>query len=311
MIQIQRSLRRLVGGPGHARRCPTPRCPVVAAASNVQSHGFASEPSDTSRKAAALMIGNEILNGQIADTNLPWLAKMLYNRGIDMVRAEFVPDDTEEIAKTLQSLRSRVGENGMVFTSGGIGPTHDDVTYEAVALAFGCDVEEHAGTIERMTRHYESQGKELTKARRKMACLPKGADILLTEGLWVPLAVMGGEGGGDEAAKEAAGGAEVYILPGIPSLFQRMLMAQEPRFRGPAIYSTTIFTNSGEGDLAEALNEIVAKYPKCDFGSYPKTRADEDYLTKLVLHSRDKTIIEQASKDILSHIPKCWQKEEA
>ena len=125
----------------------------------VQKHGFSNLSVESGTKAAALVIGNEILNGQVADTNLPWLAKMLYNRGIDMVRAEFVPDDQEEIAKTVLSLRERIGKSGLLFTSGGIGPTHDDVTYDAVARAFNTRTEEHTETIERMKSFYEKQGK--------------------------------------------------------------------------------------------------------------------------------------------------------
>ena len=264
---------------------------IVCKATKVQRHGFTDlTEQDGSTKAAALIIGNEILNGQIADTNLPWLAKMLYNRGKNLIRAEFVPDDEVEIAETLLKLKERVGEGGIIFTSGGIGPTHDDVTYDAVARAFKTTTEEHAETIRRMKEHYLPQGKEVNEARKRMARLPKGCDVLYTPGTWVPLAVI----------------EDTYILPGIPKLFQKMLKAQESQFRGPLIFSQTIFTDSGEGDLAASLTAIAEKYPNVDIGSYPNTR-DDSYVTKLVLHSRQPEVIEEACKDITSLIPKCWQ----
>lgn len=101
--------------------------------------------SSTTKHAAFLCIGNELLNGSIQDTNTPFLAKLLGNRGIDLLRVEFIPDDVQEITASLQGLKHRVGPDGYVFTSGGIGPTHDDVTYQAVA-AFGRTQCMHAHT---------------------------------------------------------------------------------------------------------------------------------------------------------------------
>ena len=169
------------------------RNPALVKATSAQKQGFSHLEGNERPKAAALIIGNEILNGQIADTNLPWLAKMLYNRGLDMVRAEFVPDDEEEIAASLLKLKERVGDGGIIFTSGGIGPTHDDVTYQAVARAFRTETEEHEETIQRMREHYLPQGKEVNESRKRMARLPKGCDaVLYTPGTWVPLAVIQG-----------------------------------------------------------------------------------------------------------------------
>jgi len=111
--------------------------------------------------AALMVIGDEILKGSIVDANTPWLAKYLYSRGVDLVRVECIPDDVEEIGATSRRLQRLVGNDGFVFTSGGIGPTHDDVTYEAIAKEFGLDIELHEPTYERMKVHYERRGIDL------------------------------------------------------------------------------------------------------------------------------------------------------
>ena len=273
-----------LGGRGCAwRASQLARC-------RAHSTGF-SEIKD-SPKAAALVIGNELLNGQIADVNFPWLSKMLYNRGVDCVRCEFVPDIQDEIVESLLKLKSKVGENGVIFTSGGIGPTHDDITYESIAKAFGTTAELHDETVELMKVHYGSQGKEVNEARLRMARLPKGCEVLTTPGLWVPLAVI----------------ENVYILPGIPRLFRAMVDAHKDRFRGPASYSQIVFTKSGEGDIAATLNGIVERYPTVEIGSYPSDiTTNPDYLTKLVLHSRDEAAVTDASKEMMDSIPACWQ----
>ena len=99
-------------------------------------------------KAALLVIGNEILSGSVTDANTPWLAKLLHSRGVDLVRVECIPDSPADIAATCLALQTRVGPDGFVFTSGGIGPTHDDVTYDSIATAFGLSLELHAPTVE-------------------------------------------------------------------------------------------------------------------------------------------------------------------
>eukprot|EP00884_Botryococcus_braunii_P012511 jgi/Botrbrau1/21260/Bobra.39_2s0052.1 len=139
------------------------------------------------KKAAFLVIGNEILSGSIVDANTPWLAKLLHSRGVDLIRVEYIPDDADDIVASVLRLKERVGETGFVFTSGGIGPTHDDVTYEAIAKAFGLKLAQHGPTVALMQEHYEKRGVELNAARLRMAALPIGAEVLTTPGLWVPL----------------------------------------------------------------------------------------------------------------------------
>jgi len=128
---------------------------------SVRAFSGAAGNSIEAPKAALLIIGNEVLSGSIADANTPWLAKLLHTRGVDLVRVEVVPDDKEDIATTTLNLRNRVGPNGFVFTSGGIGPTHDDVTYEAIASALGLALVQHPPTVALMQEHYAARGIEL------------------------------------------------------------------------------------------------------------------------------------------------------
>ena len=173
-------------------------------------------------QAACLVIGNEVLSGafgcrratrglqrspfchanagKVQDTNTHFLAKLLYSRGVDLIRVEVCPDEPDDIAASVRSLSARVGPSGFVFTSGGIGTTHDDVTYESVASAFGAGLQLHPPTVELMTSHYAKLGKELNAARMRMATLPEGCRVHTTPDLWVPLCQL----------------RNVYILPGVP-----------------------------------------------------------------------------------------------
>ena len=126
------------------------------------------------------MIGDELLRGQVADANTSWLAKTLHAQGVDLTRVTFVPDEVSDIVDTVRDLRHRVGPGGFVFTAGGIGCTHDDVTYDAIAKAFDRTLERHSPTVERMREQYTQRGLELTEVRLRMATLPtpcgEGAD---------------------------------------------------------------------------------------------------------------------------------------
>lgn len=239
--------------------------------------------------AAFLVIGDEILSGSITDANTPWLAKFLHSRGVDLIRVEYVPDDVPDIANTCIRLRERVGPQGFVFTSGGIGPTHDDKTYEAISKALGLSLSPHHPTIELMKEHYSSRGIELNESRLRMALLPDPCDVLVTPGSWVPLVVAGGN---------------VYILPGIPRLFQSMIEAHIDRFKGPQSHSVSLYSHVGEGDLAKALSGIASAHPKVRIGSYPNTKFDFNnpkntlaHRVKLVFEGRDIEAVEAAVQD--------------
>ena len=266
----------LVGGAlcvAGARRLSAvaPRLRRGLHASALRASAAASPPAKPPQ-AAALNIGNEVLSGKIQDTNSVWLARMLYARGVDLVRIEVCPDDKADIARSVRALSDRVGPDGWVFTSGGIGPTHDDVTYEAVAGAFGAPLALHEPTRRKMQAHYDAQGKELNPARLRMATLPAGCVVHETPGAWVPLAQI----------------RNVLILPGVPWLFKLMLDANKELFRGPALSSATLYTHAGEGDLAEALTAVADAHPGVTIGSYPNTqRGDARFTTQLCFDGRD------------------------
>lgn len=229
-----------------------------------------------------MIIGNEILSGSIQDSNTQWLAKSMYNRGVDLVRVEMLPDDITDIVATVHRLKERVGEEGAIITSGGIGPTHDDVTYEAIAKATGTTLALHEPTVNKMRDHYGALGKELNEARLRMATLPVGAEILSTEGMWVPLVNIN----------------EVYVLPGIPRLFQGMLGGHLDRFRGQQMHSDVRYTQQGEGEIAHVLGEVAARYPNVNIGSYPNVNMNKaGFTTKLAFESRDAEAMQSAVKD--------------
>lgn len=259
----------------------------VAAASS------ADPESSTPKKAAMMVIGDEILSGSVQDSNTPWLAKFLRARGVDLVRVEFVPDTFEDIQDSVTRLRRAVSDNGFVFTSGGIGPTHDDITYEAIARALGLNIELHQGTYDRMKVHYAERGIELNESRLRMAHLPTPCDVLPPQASsWVPLCCVGGN---------------VYILPGIPRLFTSMIEHHADVFRGPGdIFTKELFSQQGEGDFSEALRSLASQYTDVRIGSYPNTKWDMskgnnqhlDYRVKIIVEGRAKHLVDEAASEI-------------
>jgi molybdenum cofactor synthesis domain-containing protein len=239
--------------------------------------------------AALLIVGSEVLSGSVTDANTPWLARSLTARGVDLARVCVVPDDTADIAATARDLRAR---HPCVFVAGGIGPTADDVTYEAIARAFDLELALHEPTVARMRPHYASRGVELNDARLRMATLPlyrRGkqggaatpelvpppeAEVLFTEGLWVPLVKVAGTaefGPVVDAppASSSSASSGVYVLPGIPRLFQAMFSAHaDSRFRGPLAETVDLFSSAGEGDVADPLRRVAEQFPSVAVGSY-------------------------------------------
>eukprot|EP00474_Spongospora_subterranea_P009542 CRZ10000.1 hypothetical protein [Spongospora subterranea] len=209
--------------------------------------------SFTEYRAAAVVIGNEVLSGKTKDTNSNYLARVLFENGVRLTRIETIPDLAEDIIQTVSKLSSSVD---YVFTSGGIGPTHDDITYQSICDAFGLTLRTHEPTLAAITVDYTSKGKRLNAAIRRMALLPYPADrIITTPGLWVPTVQC----------------RNVFILPGIPSLFQKMVDSVlksidcgSKRLR----LSLTILV--GESEIADRLANVQKQFPEVEIGSYPK-----------------------------------------
>ena len=207
-----------------------------------------------------------------------------------------VPDSFEDIADSLHRLRSKVSDDGFVFTSGGIGPTHDDITYEAIAKALGLKIELHAETHERMKFHYKERGIELNESRLRMAHLPTPCRVLPpSSDIWVPLCNVGDN---------------VYILPGIPRLFSSMIENHGDVFKGPGeIFTEEVFSQLGEGDFGEALRKVASepRFQGVRIGSYPNTKwsmspdadnADLAYRVKIVVEGRDRGAVDEAAKAV-------------
>ncbi len=216
--------------------------------------------------AAVLIIGDEILSGRTQDTNLRDIAKYLGVHGVDLAEARTVPDVHEEIIAALDALRARYD---YVVTTGGIGPTHDDITADAVAAAFGVELYEHPDIIDMMTTRW---GSELNTARRRMARIPVGGELVKNPVQGPPGFTIG----------------NVFVLAGVPQIMRGMLEDVGPRLKGGAVtVSRTVrVEGSGEGAIAAPLEAVAKAHPAMSLGSYPFFGAD-GYGSNLVLRGRD------------------------
>jgi molybdenum cofactor synthesis domain-containing protein len=200
--------------------------------------------------AAVLIIGNEILSGKTQDANLQFMALGFARLGIKLAEARVIRDEPNVIAAVVNELRAR---HTYLFTTGGIGPTHDDLTAESIARAFGVRlvIDEEA------RRRIASSGRELNQARLKMAMVPEGASLI------------------DNSVSLAPGFriGNVFVLAGVPSIARAMFAACEPALEGGSpILSESIDVYQREGDFAAALEAIAKRYPAVDIGSYPFSR---------------------------------------
>lgn len=231
--------------------------------------------------AAALAIGNELLNGKVRESNLHPLALTLRGLGIRLCRSHVVGDDPSEIAREVRELQAN---HDVLFTSGGIGPTHDDLTIAGVAAAFDVPVREHPDLIAMLERHY---GTPLSEAHRRMALTPVGAALYDTPDIHWPTVVMD----------------KVWILPGVPELFRMKLAVVRAHLRGPrAIFSRAIYTLLQEAELTALLDRIVAEHPRVEIGSYPKW-FDPEYRTKITFDGEDQDAVRGALDALVAALP--------
>ncbi|HEY1940660.1 MAG TPA: molybdopterin-binding protein [Roseiarcus sp.] len=222
--------------------------------------------SETNITAAILVIGDEILSGRTKDRNIGYIAEYLSNLGIDVREARVVPDVEEEVVAALDALRARYT---YVFTTGGIGPTHDDITADAVAKAFGVGIDEHPRVIAMMLERYKPD--ELTPARRRMARIPDGAALVEN-----PISKAPGFRIGN-----------VIVMAGVPSIMQAMLdSAAKDLATGVRLTIETIEAAFPEGVYGDALGRIAAEHPEMSIGSYPSF-ADGKFKNQIVVRGRD------------------------
>jgi molybdenum cofactor synthesis domain-containing protein len=226
------------------------------------------EPTGPNPTAAMLTIGDEILSGRTRDANLPHLAQALAAKGIGLREARVVPDAAEEIGAAVNALRARYTH---VFTSGGIGPTHDDITADAIAAAFGVGigVREDARAI--LATHYADPEAELNDDRLRMARIPEGATLI------------------DNPVSKAPGFTigNVHVMAGVPEIFQAMVAGLLPRLTGGRpLLSATRRADLPEGRLAGPLRRLAAEHPAVAIGCYPFNRGGR-FGANLVLRSED------------------------
>lgn len=219
--------------------------------------------------AAILVIGDEILSGRTKDKNIGYIAEYLTNIGIDLKEVRVVPDEEAEIVGALNALRSRYT---YVFTTGGIGPTHDDITADCVAKAFGVTIDVDPRARALMEERFRARGVEMNEARLRMARIPAGADLV-------------------ENAQSGAPGfwiGNVIVMAGVPSIMQAMLDAAAPKLKtGVKMISETIKGDVREGDIGTELGVIAKQHPNVSIGSYPFFDEKSGPNTNLVIRSRD------------------------
>jgi molybdenum cofactor synthesis domain-containing protein len=228
--------------------------------------------------ACLLVIGNEVLSGRTRDANIQFLATRLGQVGIPLREVRVIPDVRETIVATVNEVRAKFDH---VFTTGGIGPTHDDITSECVAAAFGLSWEPHPEAWARLERHYAPG--EFNPARQRMATMPRGAALI------------------DNAISIAPGFTigNVHVLAGVPRIMQAMFESLAPTLQGgPPIASRTVHADGVmEGRIAEGLADIQARWPSLDIGSYPYYRMGGGGVA-LVAKGVDAKAVEAAARNI-------------
>lgn len=231
--------------------------------------------NNTKISAAMLAIGDELLSGRTKDKNIGYLADTMNQAGIQLEEVRIVGDDLQKIAESVNALRHQYT---YLFTSGGIGPTHDDITADAIALAFGVECIYDDAAMELLARHYAERGVEFTPARQRMARMPKGSQH-------IPNPVSSAPGFQIE---------NVYIMAGVPSVFQAMLNAVLPKLKkGRKLFSKSIVSRHGEGVIGTELGEIQRHYDQTMIGSYPKF-INGRFSTELVVRSHDISEVDKA-----------------
>jgi molybdenum cofactor synthesis domain-containing protein len=233
--------------------------------------------------AAILVIGNEILSGKVVDTNSPYLCRELRALGVDVHRIVVIPDDVRTIADEVRALGDA---HDLVFTSGGIGPTHDDLTMEGVARAFGVPLERSGSIAARLER---AAGGALNQSQLKMTEVPKGALLIDVGDLWFPVVIV----------------ENVHIFPGIPELLRKKFESIRQRFHGVPILLKRVYVRRRESEIAQSLNELLSEYPELMLGSYPRVD-EETFHVLLTLESRDPGYLDAALASLLRRLPSDW-----
>ena len=242
---------------------------------------IANSPAPNEVVTAALMvIGDEILSGRTKDKNIGYIAEYLTAVGIDLVEVRVVGDEESAIVDALNALRNRYT---YVFTTGGIGPTHDDITADCVAKAFGVSIDVDPRALAIMQERLKATGTEMNEARLRMTRIPKGADLVVNKvsgapGIWI---------------------GNVIVMAGVPSIMQAMLDEVAPKLKtGIRMLSETVRANAREGDIGTQLGEIAKANPEVAIGSYPFFDPQHGPNTNVVLRARDAQKLDVAKRTV-------------
>jgi molybdenum cofactor synthesis domain-containing protein len=232
--------------------------------------------------AAILVIGDEVLSGRTKDKNIGFIADYLTALGIDLKEARIVSDVEADIVAAVNALRSRYT---YVFSTGGIGPTHDDITADAMAAAFGVGISHHPEASKMLMDFFSKMVREANEARMRMARIPHGASLI-------------------ENSVSVAPGFKlenVFVMAGVPKVMQAMLETIAPTLTtGPKVESRTIEFHGGEGEVAKGLSDIQQRFASVSIGSYP-FESGQGFGTNLVLRSRDLLALDKAADAVEQH----------
>jgi molybdenum cofactor synthesis domain-containing protein len=228
--------------------------------------------------AGILVIGDEILSGRTKDKNIGYIAEYLTNIGIDLKEVRVVSDDEAAIIEALNALRQRYT---YIFTTGGIGPTHDDITADSVAKAFGVGIDHHPEVVARFRQRFSES--ELNEARLRMARIPDGAELIQSATILAPGFKLG----------------NVVVMAGVPSIMQAMLDIVAPKLKsGVRMLSDSVRANAREGDIGSPLRAIAAAHPDTIIGSYPFLDENSKPNTNIVVRSRDPEKLKAAMAEV-------------
>jgi len=227
------------------------------------------------RTAALIVIGNEILSGKVVDTNSSFLAGELRGLGVSLRRIVVIPDEIDVIADTVREVHP---EYEVVFTSGGVGPTHDDVTILGIARGLGREVIRHPSLESKLREYF---GNDVNPARLKMAEVVEGTELTFEGSLFPTMRVE-----------------NIYVLPGIPELFREKFTSMRQHFAADPFHLRAIYTCEPESAIAVFLNRTMESFPELMLGSYPKLN-DPEYRVRITLESKSREYVEQAFAALL------------
>ncbi|MHA6297860.1 competence/damage-inducible protein A [Devosia sp. CAU 1758] len=244
---------------------------------------------DTRITAGMIVIGDEILSGRTKDVNIGAVADFCTDLGIDLTEVRIVSDEMDAIVEAVNALRARYT---YVFTTGGIGPTHDDITADAIATAFGVALPVNAQARAMLESRWKQTGTEVNEARLRMARIPEGADLIVNSVSAAPGFRIG----------------NVHVMAGVPIIMRSMLEALAPTLEGgKKVSSITIKAAVGEGTVGGPLGALQAEYPDVKMGSYPQMGKDR-VMTELVLRSSDEARLAVAAKAVRAMVAEAHEK---